>query len=207
MINGVLTDVTVEQYVKLKEMSQDGFASPDVIDSRDIPEKKRRLLGDFDPTDADDDDDEFEAGEERGSELRKALMLSKQLETLQRLYEMNNALSKEVKKGDGLKELATSNNKVSCPCGFEKDVKAYLPKEGEYDLLILIFFFCKRYFIISRCSLRVLKSSPQVGVKNVAALLHLKGEAETKKWLSEHGADNKRISECMFCFFLCCVCC
>jgi hypothetical protein len=35
-------------------------------------------------------------------------------------------------------------------------------------------------------------------VKNVAAMLHLQGEPETKKWLAEHGADNKKISEGKF---------
>lgn len=155
MINGVLTDVTVEQYVKLKELSQENFASPDAIESV-MNEKRTRGM------------DELETGDdedvENMSELKKALLFQKQLETLEKLYEMQ--------KGRGSGSLEPGGGKdrgVQCPCGFEKDVKSYLPKEGD----------------------------PNVGVKNVAALLHLKGEAETKKWLAEHGADNKKIAEAL----------
>jgi hypothetical protein len=188
MINGVLTDVTLEQYVKLKENSEKDFASV-----KDTPSAN--------PNDSDDDDDdnegmstmkqkiklirnmqrmqeriekEREMEDDNDDDVTKQLRMMQQMQNIRQLMEMQEQLSggssMKRPKMNGNNNITNNNSnkrKVMCPCGFENNVEAYLPTPNDTS----------------------------VSVQGCAAMLNLKGKDAMRKWLEGLGADEDKVKE------------
>jgi hypothetical protein len=185
MINGVLTDVTLEQYVKLKENSEKDFISP-----KDTPSANHN--------DSDDEDNEGmtsmqqkiklirnmqrvqeriekerEMEDDKDDDMTKQLRMLQQMQNIRQLMEMQEQLSgssmgnKKPKTGNNTNNNNNNKRKVMCPCGFENNVEAYLPTPNDTS----------------------------VSVQGIAAMLNLKGKEACKKWLEGLGADEDKLKE------------
>jgi hypothetical protein len=178
MINGVLTDVTLEQYVKLKENSEKDSISP-----KDNPSKNNN-----------NEEEDYNA--ETHSNLLQQLKLMDDLEKLKKeenggdpmelmrivtkLLELQGGRTgtkrPKIEKNNNNKNKNNYNNNKNSNNNNKNN-----NKNNNNNISL------KRYLPTS--------NSSNIIVENVAAMLNLKGREACRKWLEEIGGDEDKIKE------------
>jgi len=201
MIDGVLTDVTLEQYVKLKENSEKDFSSP-----KDYPSNNN----DYN----DNDDDEMEGAlssmqqqvellktmkqmqkrMERDSEmdddenpLNKQINLIQQMQQLRQLMDMQASLS-----GGGLmgnKKPRVDGNNYNNNNNYQNNNNYNINSNNKKKVL------CPCGFEKNVQSYLPSPDTSTVSIQAIAAMLNLKGQDALNKWLEGLGADEDKLKE------------